>query len=300
MAKPILSPIGIFDSVVGTTVYFNIYTTSNQVSDYIYSVYDSQSNRLLFSGNGSSDDLNYSVTNGYSFAFSPNAALTNRAENYYLQLKVKLQGDDEYGEESAATTFYCKDKPVLSFANIRQDRENIVELSSGIFTMSYIYVEDQGETLKNYQYKFYDSNKSEIESSSIFYGAMSHSYSVTGLQNNQTYYIRGIGETKNGFNLDTGFYTIKTSFSSINNGYALEATNDYKNGLIKVTSHFISSDGEAEGKVTYIPSSNNDYSLDLTGGGTVTYSIPDSISVTNFNLKFIVKPDYSLTFANLK
>lgn len=292
MAKPVLSAINVFDSTVGTTAYFKIYvsyTSPDIIAEYEYTIFDGSDENIVCTSSGTSKNLSYSLSNGWGVSISPDEELKNRSSSYYLKIRVKLTSDSDYGEYSSPAVLYCKSKPIIGLSGLTKDSDNIIQMSASVFEMTYTANEEEGETIKTYQYRFYDSKKSILDESQIYYGTINHSFSVYGLEAGKNYYVQGFATTKNGYNLETGLYSIKVSYSVSNSHYAFEAENDRYNASIKLTSHFVSLEGSPNGEISYVQIADNKYAVDLTNGSKVTYFIPEqSNNLRGFDLKFIV------------
>lgn len=292
MAKPVLSAINVFDSTVGTTAYFKIYvsyTSPDIIAEYEYTIFDGSDENIVCTSSGTSKNLSYSLSNGWGFSISPNEELKNRSSSYYLKIRVKLTSDSDYGEYSSPAVLYCKSKPIIGLSGLTKDSDNIIQMSASVFEMTYTANKEEGETIKTYQYRFYDSKKSILDESQIYYGTINHSFSVYRLEAGKNYYVQGFATTKNGYNLETGLYSIKVSYSVSNSHYAFEAENDRYNASIKLTSHFVSLEGSPNGEISYVQIADNKYAVDLTNGSKVTYFISEqSNNLRGFDLKFIV------------
>ena len=299
MAKPVLSSIDIFDASIGGRINFQIYTSNTEIESYEYEIY-SGSNFIL-SHSGESSDLSYNSNTGYSFAIVPNEKLKNQSSNYSIRVRVKLSSEDAFGAYSSLMTFYCKSKPVLSFNGLTPTGGNTFEASSIIFELKYSYVASENELLKSYKYQLYNAENILLDESNVYYGSISNSFSVYNLENGSKYFIRGIGETRNGYNLDTGLYLVKIGYSGRDNTFALSATNNCDNGCIDITSHFISVTGVPDRDFSYIQSSDGNYCIDLTNKTSVTYSIPSTYKdLHNFDIKLYVKSSSPNELATLQ
>ena len=299
MAKPVLSSIDIFDASIGGRINFQIYTSNTEIESYEYEIY-SGSNFIL-SHSGESSDLSYNSNTGYSFAIVPNEKLKNQSSNYSIKVRVKLSSEDAFGAYSSLMTFYCKSKPVLSFNGLTPTGENTFEASSIIFELKYSYVASENELLKSYKYQLYNAENILLDESDVYYGSISNSFSVYNLENGNKYFIRGIGETRNGYKLDTGLYLIKIGYSGRDNAFALSVTNNCDNGCIDITSHFISVTGVPDRDFSYIQSSDGNYCIDLTNKTSVTYSIPSTYKdLHNFDIKLYAKSSFLNELATLQ
>ena len=292
MAKPVLSAVNVFDSTVGTIAYFKIYvsyTSPDIISEYEYSVFDGSDENVVCTSSGTSKNLSYSLNNGWGFPIAPVDELKNRSASYYLKLRIKLTDESEYGEYSSPVVLYCKSKPVIGFSGLTKDSDNIIQMSAAVFEMTYSASEEENETLKTYQYRFYNSEKSILDESQVYYGSITHSFSVYGLETGKNYYVQGFATTKSGYKLETGMYPIKISYSVSNSHYAFEAENNKYDASIRLTSHFVSLKGSPNGEVPYVQIADNKYAVDLTNGSKVTYFITEQLGkIHEFDIKFII------------
>lgn len=292
MAKPVLSAINVFDSTIGTIAYFKIYvsyTNPDIISEYEYTIFDGSDENIVCTSSGTSKNLSYSLNNGWGFSINPADKLKNRSSNYYIKIRIKLTNESDYGEYSSPIVLYCKSKPVIELSGLTKDLDNIIQMSASVFEMTYNANEEENETLKTYQYKFYDSEKSVLDESQVYYGSISHSFSVYGLEAGKNYYVQGFATTKSGYNLETEMYSIKVSYSVSNSHYAFEAENDRYNASIKLTSHFISIEGSPNGEISYVKIADNKYAVDLTNGSKITYFIAEQFNrLREFDIKFVV------------
>lgn len=260
-------------------------------SSYLYEIYDSLTNVLVCTKSGVCED--YSGDTGYTYSIQPDSSLINQSRNYTIRMKVRLSGEDNYGDFSDSIILWCKEKPVLSFDGLNLNSENIITTSAIMFLLKYQYVTTQGETLSTYQYRLYDSNQNLINSSAMFYGSISSSFTVNELVNNSDFYIRGTGTTRNGYNLDTGFIPFKTKYYASANGSAfLQCKNNYCDGYLTVSSHLVDIEGTTSGNIIYLPMTNG-YAIDLTSSGEAIFDIPyqiDYYNIKDYVLVIKVKP----------
>ena len=300
MAKPTIKPIGIFDATIGTTVYFYMSTSNVSLTEYEYFIYNGKDDAEACHFIGNAESLNYNINTGYSFSTSlASGDLKNQATNYYIKLRVKTAGDISFGDWSSAISFYCKEKPALGFVGMTANEATPITMYAAVFELQYTYNLEQAETLKNYKYYFYDSDKKLLESSVEYPGAITNTLSQYGLKNDSTYYVRGTGTTKNGYELDSGYYEIHVKFSDISNSYALEAVNNAEKGCIEISSHFISIEGIPSGDYTFETDESGMTSIDLSSGANVMYSLSSDKRPYDFVLKYVVKPVLHKTLSKI-
>nr|DAK68503.1 MAG TPA: hypothetical protein [Caudoviricetes sp.] len=270
------------------------------LTEYEYFIYNGKDDTEACHFIGNTESLNYNITTGYSFSISlSNGKLKNQATNYYIKLRVKTTGDILFGDWSSAVSFYCKEKPTLGFVGMTANETTPITMYAAVFELQYTYNLEQAETLKNYKYYFYDSEKKLLESSVEYPGAITNTLSQYGLKNDSTYYVRGTGTTKNGYELDSGYYEIHVKFSDISNSYALEAVNNAEKGCIEISSHFISIEGIPSGDYSFETDESGMTSIDLSSGANVMYSLSSDKRPYDFVLKYVVKPVLHKTLSKI-
>lgn len=303
MAKPTIKPIGIFDATIGTTIYFSMNLFNIQsilLTEYEYYIYNGKDDAEVYHSTGAANLLNFNIITGYSIPITPASGdLKNQATNYYIKLRVKTVGESLFGNWSSAVFFYCKEKPTLGFVGMTANKATPITMYAAVFELQYTYNLEQAETLKNYKYYFYDSEKKLLESSVEYPGAITNTLSQYGLKNDSTYYVRGTGTTKNGYKLDSGYYEIHVKFSDISNSYALEAVNNAEKGCIEISSHFISIEGIPSGDYAFETDESGMTSIDLSGGANVMYSLSSDKRPYDFVLKYVVKPVLHKTLSKI-
>ncbi len=303
MAKPTIKPIGIFDATIGTTIYFSMNLFNIQsilLTEYEYYIYNGKDDAEVYHSTGAANLLNFNIITGYSIPITPASGdLKNQATNYYIKLRVKTVGESSFGNWSSAVSFYCKEKPTLGFVGMTANEATPITMYAAVFELQYTYNLEQAETLKNYKYYFYDSEKKLLESSVEYPGAITNTLSQYGLKNDSTYYVRGTGTTKNGYKLDSGYYEIHVKFSDISNSYALEAVNNAEKGCIEISSHFISIEGIPSGDYSFETDESGMTSIDLSSGANVMYSLSSDKRPYDFVLKYVVKPVLHKTLSKI-
>lgn len=254
---------------------------------YCYEVYDSMTNKLL--GSVTNAVTGFTANLGYGYKITSSDWLDNQSRNYTIRVKVRLSGEDEYGDFSDPIPLWCKEKPILSFDGLSSNTENIIPTSSILFLLAYQYVTVQGETLSTYQYHLYDESKNLIKESAVFYGAVGTSFTVNGLDNRTVFYIRGTGTTRNGYSLDTGFIQFETKYyASAEGGTFLQCKNKLSDGYVAISSHLADISGITKDQISYVTSSGG-YAVDLTHGEKVTFDIP-------YQMEFYNVKDYAMAF----
>lgn len=249
---PIMDIISVFDANYAHT--FTFFYTGNQAIK----------NRLIIKNNSSNEVVYDKIQDGLrlNHTIAPNVLSNNNV--YSVQAQV-FDIDNNSSNLSNVCTFYCHTTPQFYFTNVS---DNSV-ISAANLSCSLSFLQEEGDSIKEFKYYLYDNNKSEMLVSKSFYN-ISDGYTFYGLDNIATYYVRAIGTTVFGFNVDTGYVMVNVKYVSIPSNVAFSAIN--KDGKIILTSNIIITDYEME---------NENYKLEngeLTLiDNSITYRILDEI-----------------------
>lgn len=237
MAKPIISKFTVTDAAKDTIVSFVCYDDGIDSVDYL--IYDNASGNIV-----ATDSLFASGKTVYRTFVIPAGTLENRLLPYHLKIRAHNSKTETASELSDAVLFYCHEKPALSFIDIEQDAQNKIAYPAYSFDLKYTYIQEHGESLNRYKYLLYDENKNVLMSET-YYGAVSNSFLVNGLDNGSIYYVRAVGETVNGYTLDSGYYEIAVKFESAVKSLTIKAENVSLDGIVNVSSVLDVATGES-------------------------------------------------------
>lgn len=258
IGQPILLQTNAFDSTIDHTFEFSY--SGNQVVKNTLTIKNNETDATVYSATVSSYQLRHTV---------PANTLTNGT--CYNATLVVYDSDNVASSSSTPIVFWCYSTPSFS---INIDNNQVIENIS--FPVEITYTQAQNEPLNFWQANLYDYDQKLILQSGIKYYVSNTSYTFTGLSDNEKYYIRCIGETLNGMEVDTGMiaftvhYTAPTFFS-LN-----EVSNDAAKGIIKLKTNIYIISGKSNPELpTYI---DNSY-VDLrTTGHWVTFDEGFSLS----------------------
>ena len=155
--------------------------------------------------------------------------------------------DNNVSEFSDPMLFYCYTTPTFIFDNITNNQ--IVKNASYQVTMS--YNQSEGEPLQSWEIALYDTSKSRIQNSGIFY-TDNIKYTLTDLEDNQTYYIKATCITLNGMEVDTGYIQFSVNYKQPSIYSLLTLENVKNNGYIKLQSNIRAVEAHSYDDVTYI------------------------------------------------
>ena len=150
-------------------------------------------------------------------------------KKYSVQIQV-FDSANNTSDWSESVLFTCLTTPEFKFENL----ENDSVYKQANITLQLKYYQKENEQLRNYQIIQYDAEKVEIASSDVIYKKENLTYTFYGLENNNTYYFRAIGETQNGMPLDTGYIGINVELVTLPIDAVFELENDYLNGVVRL------------------------------------------------------------------
>ena len=140
--------------------------------------------------------------------------------------------------------FWCLQQASFYFLNVT-DGQTITKSS---FYAELFYSQAQSEELSQFQFFIYNSAKTLLSESQIFYSTDKLSYNYQGLEDDTIYYIRAKGLTQYGTELDTGFIEIdvNTDFDNaeFNN---INAECDEKSSIVTYYTNFTIVNSDEDG-----------------------------------------------------
>lgn len=250
MLSPILYDIGAFDANVGTTIKF--YYTGEQVFSNRLIIKDNETLTEVYNEKIDSMQLSHTV---------PKDILTN-GTTYAATVTVFDKNDNE-SPESNTVLFTCYTTPLFAISNINEG--DILNDTSFPVTLSYSQAENVA--LNQYIVTLYDYGHNSIYSSGAIYGDSTLIVTITGLQDNESYYIRATGETVAGMSMDTGYIGFSVDVVAPNTFLVLSLENVDEESSIKISSNIIIVEGRNEGELSYI----DNKAVDLTNGSKVIF-----------------------------
>ena len=229
LTTPILYSQAAFDATQAHTFTFNV-VGGEQVTQ----------NKLVITNQSTSEIVYQAVQTTYKFEhILPANTLTNGV--YYSAYVITYNTTGTASAQSNSIQFYCYSTPSFAFSNLPIN--NVITNSSYNFQATYNQTE--GELLNSYAFTLYDAQRIQIATSGTQYvGATTTpptivAYQFTGFVDRTSYYIRAIGQTAQGTQVDTGLiaisglYTVPSLFSVI------ELNNNCSGGYVIVRSNLI-------------------------------------------------------------
>lgn len=234
LSKPIVSRVTPIDKIYGGEVYFT--TLDYTIRSQTITIYNSATQEIIWS-----NTINVNLKNH----------MTIPANLQDVVYEGEVIGDKwDYGNKYALTiTIEAYDSDIGEYANVMSDKTyfwvystpefRFINIHDGqLFKTSNInadlyYHQAENETLDYYVFTLYDENKKEIQTDSyltnVFDGHFY--YSLSGLENNKSFYISAKGTTIEGTVLDTGLINFDVSYTTVYDGNYLELESD-ANGTV--------------------------------------------------------------------
>lgn len=243
-----------FDATIGTTIKFS--WNGNQVFK----------NRCIIKQNDTGEVIYDNTIDSFKLKHTldlAKASLIN-GERYNAFLTVFDKDGNESDIQQLGAAFICLKTPVFKFVDLVDNQS----ISSSSYEFILEYAQENNELLDSWSISIYTKSHTLLSSSGIKYDTENLKYIISGFTNKNEYIVRAVGQTVNGFALDTGDINISISYSTNSIFSKLEPTNIREIGAIQVKANIISSEGHLKKEpAIYI---DNEY-LDLRDN-TVTYS----------------------------
>ena len=154
-----------------------------------------------------------------------------------------LDGNEEKSITSGVNsriTIYCFTTPVWKFKDFETNK--IINNSTLTLELEYEQIED--EKINEYKVTLYNSNMTSLwNSGNLFYPISS--VEISGLADNNMYYIRAEGNTVNKFDIDTGYIPFSITYDKILLNQVINLDNIKDDATVKITSNVIIINGKS-------------------------------------------------------
>ena len=229
LTTPILYSQAAFDATQAHTFTFNV-VGGEQVTQ----------NKLVITNQSTNEIVYQAVQTTYKFEhILPANTLTNGV--YYSAYVITYNANGAASLQSNSIQFYCYSTPSFAFSNLPIN--NVIANSSYNFQATYNQTE--GELLNSYSFTLYDAQRIQIATSGTQYvGATTTpptivAYQFTGFVDRTSYYIRAIGQTAQGTQVDTGLIAISVLYTVPSLFSVIELHNNCSGGYVIVRSNLI-------------------------------------------------------------
>ena len=222
MAKPIILRVNPFDANKDYEIVLS--WSGNRAHANRIIICDNETNAVVFDDTVSSFTLKHII---------PAYTLQNN-KKYTIQAQV-YDVENIPSALSNKILFFTFATPDFYFENLSENP--VIDNSSFAATVHY-YSEDW-EDISKYIFYLYDASKKQLLESSEMTDSYDISYTYKGLDNNTVYYVRCVGVTVNGMELDTGYVEITVKFENPNTYARIYATPLPSQGCIQVSTNLI-------------------------------------------------------------
>lgn len=202
-------------------------------------LYDATTLAVLY--DNTTTNLNYSIEQ-----VVPANTLTN-GKKYAVQGQV-FDIDGNASSLSDKVYFWCLATPSFYFEDINDGE---IFNTASIYA-NLIYEQSDWEDIGEYRFYLYDETKQLLLESDAFYSVDNLTYAYKGLSDDKFYYIRAIGSTVNGIQMDTGYIKIFVNYENPEDYKLIYAECDESNSMVTYQTNFIvinptgSKDGDYE------------------------------------------------------
>ncbi len=191
-------------------------------------------NRIIIKNNDTLETVYDDTVSSFSLTHTIPAYTLINGKEYIVQAQI-FDRENIASPLSAKAVFYTFKTPDFYFYNFP---ENHV-LTNASFDASMYYFSSDWESIDNYRFYLYDSTKKELICSEILYDDMYLNYTYRGLESDTLYYIRCVGVTIHGMELDTGYVEITVKYDTPNTYSRIYAENNPKQGCISISTNLI-------------------------------------------------------------
>lgn len=301
---PVLQDVVAFDVTEGTTIYFNVSSSTEFIRSSIVTFADYNTGDVVATNT-------YSTTQLYNVIPANLTGLQNGVQ-YRVYVDVYTQVDPT-GQESAGTSVarpvWCLPTPTLIFTAPPDGGSTTIETSTYTFETLFTMYDDASlvssvtNKIQSYQFDLYDGSASAstlVGSSGLLYGTgtpvtgsdieYTLNYTFNGLSNNSSYYVILTITTEQCMGLETQSSSIIVRLGDITFASA-QVTNNSCNGYIEVKSNITNIAGHTN--TSFIV---GDEEIDLTNSGDyviwgynpATRELEYSVSFPNMNWSVLI------------
>lgn len=222
MAKPIVQKIQPFDS------------TKDYEISLLWSGNRAHANRIIICENETNNVVFDDMVSSFSLKHTIPANTLKNNQRYTIQAQV-YDVENIPSALSNKVLFYTFTTPDFYFEDLSENQV----ISNSSFTATIHYYSDEWEDISKYNFYLYDASKKQLLKSGDLTDDYDISYTYKGMDNNTVYYVRCIGVTVNGMELDTGYVEITVKFENPNTYARIYATPLPSQGCIQVSTNLI-------------------------------------------------------------
>lgn len=269
MTKPIVNKTVPFDAEFDAILSFNWDGNQSHANELI--IYDAKTLEEVYRNKKETFELQQTL---------PANTLVNGKK--WMAQFISYDVNDVASEVSDKLLFHTYKTPLFYFAEIvdeftvnKIENEYIIKAPSYLATI--YYTQADYEDLQSHKFYLYDGTKTQLLESDTFFNSYNIEYNYTALDNHTVYYLRCVGITVNGMEIDTGYLEVYTDYQEPDKYNVIYAENDPEHGYIKYHTNIVIIKYKGENDFKYV-----DGLIDLRN---------DSIY---YDEGFVIKDDFTL------
>lgn len=268
MAKPILYAVSPFDA--DKDYIFKFKYSGNQAVGHTIVIKNNATSAVVYEHNEANPVVSQVLEHKLAGGTLENGV------TYSVQIAV-IDNKGAMSEYSTTVVFACLSTPVFAFITPTANQE----VNNIVLETKLDYSQAQGEVLNSYYVVLYDTNHQLIHQSETFYDTAELGYTLDGLENGKTYYVKAFGETIQGVKIETSDIQFTVEYIRPAAFSAVQAENNWLAGTITVKSNLMLVEGKYDGETVY---RDND-KIYLMDGTPVVFDEAFEIG-PNFSLQF--------------
>lgn len=224
-----------FNAFDGTTIPFE-WNGETPIKN-TYKIMDSNTREVLYQSPGETTSekrcyipdggLDGAISNGHNYLFT-------------ACVSYRQNGRTVTSAWSDEAKIYCYSAPSISLTNLPpKEGDNPIRITVQTITIGIDYTCGQGDDtdeLNHFKYIIYDANKNELASSNTFTDK-TELYTIYGLDDGKIYFLRAVGTSVHGQNVDTGYVDIVIHLNSSSTSTNINVENNKCEGNILVSSN---------------------------------------------------------------
>ncbi len=222
MAKPIIHQINPFDAESDYTFTFS-WSGSRAYQNRLI-IYSAETLSIVYDKIISSFVLSHTL---------PAYTLSNGIK-YVAQCQM-IDGSGNASALSDKVFFYTLETATFQFTGLPDGNK----INNASYMANVRYQQANYEMMRSCRFYLYDAFKTVLIESEELYDQSDISYTYRGLETNAIYFIRCVGITVNGMELDTGYTEIYVSYKNPSDYAAIYAENVPNKGYIKYNTNIV-------------------------------------------------------------
>ena len=217
--------------------------SGSQIFKYKLIIRENSSNTEIESGDLTGEPVyEQEVAWMNTYVIVPANTLEN-GKSYNFQLIV-YDKDQIPSSPSSPVVLKCLKTPVFKFANVPTPPASPMIVKNSYLDVEMIYEQENGELLNEYYVMLYAVNTTSLVYTSDIKYADNLTVRITELMDDTVYYVRAIGSTVNGMEMDTGLIQFSCDYLKPDLFMKFRADNIPEEGSARLSSNFVMVEGK--------------------------------------------------------